>query len=171
MTEEHDENLSKFESCMSMEHKEGWVAISILIDSGASDSVCPPGLFPEVPVYETSASRNGVEYTAAGGHNIANLGMCQPIIHTLEGDQKMFAFQVASVGKALGAVSRMTGSYNDVVFRHPDRGGSIFTMLKMTENILLGKQVVFIGLMFGLSLDMMSITRDKYRIFIGRKAS
>ena len=67
MTEEHDEDLSKYESCMSMEYKEGWVAISILIDSGASDSVCPPGLFPEVPVYETGASRNGLEYTAAGG--------------------------------------------------------------------------------------------------------
>ena len=65
-----------------------------------------------------------MEYTAAGGHKNPNLGMCQPIIHTLEGDQKMFAFQVAGVSKALGAVRRMTGSYNDVVFRHPDRGGS-----------------------------------------------
>ena len=124
MTEQHDEDLTKLESCMSMEYKEGWIAISILIDSGASDSVCPPGLFPEVPVYETSASRNGLEYTAAGGHKIPNLGMCQPIIHTLEGDQKMFAFQVAGVSKALGAVSRLTGSNNDVVFRNPNRGGS-----------------------------------------------
>ena len=50
--------------------------------------------------------------------------MCQPIIHTLEGDQKMFAFQVAGVSKALGAVSRLTGSNNDVVLRNPNRGGS-----------------------------------------------
>ena len=34
------------------------------------------------------------------------------------------AFQVAGVSKALGAVSRLTGSMNDVVFRNPSRGGS-----------------------------------------------
>ena len=70
-----DEKYENFESCMSMEYKEGWKAISILIDSGASDNVCPPGLFPEVPVYEIDASRRGLEYTAAAGHKIQNLGM------------------------------------------------------------------------------------------------
>ena len=109
---------------MSMEYKEGWKAISILIDSGASDNVCPPGLFPEVPVYETDASRGGLEYTAAAGHKIPNLGMCQPVIYTLEGDKRIFAFQVCGVSKALGAVSRIVSSNNDVIFRHPSRGGS-----------------------------------------------
>ena len=33
---------------ISVEHKDGWKAISILIDSGASDPVAPPGTFPDV---------------------------------------------------------------------------------------------------------------------------
>ena len=50
--------------------------------------------------------------------------MCQPVIYTLEGDKRMFAFQVCGVSKPLCAVSRIVGSFNDVVFRHPSRGGS-----------------------------------------------
>ena len=55
---------------ISVEHKEGWKAISILIDSGASDSVAPPGTFPDIKTLETNASKAGVQYTAAGGHKI-----------------------------------------------------------------------------------------------------
>ena len=32
----------------SVEHKDGWKAISILTDSGASDSAAPPGMFPQI---------------------------------------------------------------------------------------------------------------------------
>ena len=72
-----------YEMCeVSIEHKEGWKAISILIDSGASDSVAPPGMFPKVKILETNASKAGVEYTAAGGHKIANVGMQRPYIFT-----------------------------------------------------------------------------------------
>ena len=42
---------------LSTEYKDGWKAISILIDSGASDSVAPKGYFPDVPVCETNASK------------------------------------------------------------------------------------------------------------------
>ena len=40
--------------------------MKIIIDSGASDSVALPGIFP-VKVYETAASRDGLEYTRATG--------------------------------------------------------------------------------------------------------
>ena len=40
------EGENEYDMCeVSVEHKEGWKAISILIDSGASDSVAPPGCF------------------------------------------------------------------------------------------------------------------------------
>ena len=80
------ESDNDFDVCeVSVEHKDGWKAISILIDSGASDSVAPPGLFPNVKVLETNASRAGVQYTAAGGHKIANLGMQRPYIRLPDG--------------------------------------------------------------------------------------
>ena len=109
---------------ISSTQKEGYKAISILIDSGASDSVAPPGLFSDIQVFETNASRGGLEYTAAGGHKIPNLGMCRPIVHRIDGSAMTMSFQVAGVGKALGAVSRIVGCGNRVIFDHPDNGGS-----------------------------------------------
>ena len=109
---------------ISVDHKEGWKAISILIDSGASDSVAPPGTFPEVKVLETNASKAGVQYTAAGGHKIDNLGMQRPYIFLLDGSRHVMSFQVAGVSKALGAVSRIVGANNRVVFDDPATVGS-----------------------------------------------
>ena len=109
---------------VSVEHKDGWKAISILIDSGASDSVAPPGLFPQIKILETDASRAGVQYTVAGGPKIANLGMQRPYIHPPDGSKYTMSFQVAGVAKALGAVSRIVGAGNRVVFDDPNTIGS-----------------------------------------------
>ena len=76
--------------------QQGYKAISILIDSGASDSVAPPGLFSDIQVFETNASRGGLEYTAAGGHKLPNLGMCRPIVHRTDGSAMTMSFQVAA---------------------------------------------------------------------------
>ena len=85
---------------ISVEQKDGWKAISILIDSGASDSVAPPGMFPKIEVFETNASKAGMQYAAAGRHKIANLGMQRPYIHLPDGSKYTMAFQVAGVSKA-----------------------------------------------------------------------
>ena len=45
---ENDNELCAF----TEEYQDGFKAISILIDSGASDSVAPPGTFPDVKVLE-----------------------------------------------------------------------------------------------------------------------
>ena len=131
LDEINDQILSPFvfeddyEMCeVSVEHKEGWKAISILIDSGASDSVAPPGMFPKIKILETNASRAGVEYTAAGGRKIPNLGMQRPYIHLLDGSKYTMTFQVAGGSKALGAVSRIVGAGNRVVFDDPNTVGS-----------------------------------------------
>ena len=117
---------------ISVKHKDGWKATSILIDSGASDSVAPPGTFPDVT--ETNASRAGVQYTAAGGHKIDNLGMQRPFIYLLDGTKYVMSFQVAGVSKALGAVSRIVGAGNRVVFDDPATVGSF------VENKTTGKK-------------------------------
>ena len=86
--EDGESQLYEFSST----YQNGYKAISILIDSGASDSVAPPGLFDKINVLETDASRNGLEYTAAGGHRIPNLGMCRPIVYRTDGSGMTMAF-------------------------------------------------------------------------------
>lgn len=109
---------------ISLTQQQGYKAISILIDSGASDSVAPPGLFSDIQVFETNASRGGLEYTAAGGHKLPNLGMCRPIVHRTAGTALTMSFQVAGVSKVSGAVSRIVGCGSRVVFDRPEDGGS-----------------------------------------------
>ena len=70
---------------ISTNYKNGYKAISILIDSGASDSVAPNGFFPDIPVYETNASKANLMYTAAGGNKITNEGMCMPKLYSENG--------------------------------------------------------------------------------------
>ena len=119
------EDESEFDVCnVSTEYRDGWQAVSILIDSGASDSVAPKSFFPNVPVMETNASKMGLEYTAAGGHKIKNLGMCRPVVFTTDGFKHLMSFQVAGVSKALGAVSRIVGAGNRVIFDDPNTVGS-----------------------------------------------
>ena len=62
------ENPFESDMCeVSLEHQDGWKAIPILIDSGASDSVAPAGTFPDIPMFETNASKNNLFYTARRG--------------------------------------------------------------------------------------------------------
>ena len=89
-----------------------------------SDSVAPKGLFPDIPIYETNASLANVMYTAAGGSKIKNEGMCRPKLYSEDGRQYAMSFQVAGVSKAFGAVSRIVGAGNRVIFDDPATEGS-----------------------------------------------
>ena len=109
---ENDNDICVFTN----DYQNGYKAISILIDSGASDSVAPLDTFPDINVFETAASRAGVQYTAAGGAKIRNEGMCRPVIQTTDGTTHSMAFQVAGVSKPFGAVSKIVNAGNRVVF-------------------------------------------------------
>ena len=120
------EGENEHEMCeVSVEHKEGRKAVSILIDSGGSDSVAPPGMFPQIKVLETDASKAGMEYTAAGGHTIKNLGATRPLLHTKEGERMIMTFQVAEVTKILASVSRVVSNGHRVVFDRPEVGSYV----------------------------------------------
>ena len=95
-----------------------------MMDSGACDCVAPPDTFPGIPIMQTTASRDGLEYTAAGGHRIPNLGMCRPVVFTVDGECNAMAFQMAAISKPLGAVSKFEEAGYEVRFRRPERGGS-----------------------------------------------
>ena len=50
--------------------------------------------------------------------------MCKPIIRTQDGSAYAMAFQLAGASKASGAVSRIVGAGNRVVFDDPNIVGS-----------------------------------------------
>ena len=60
----------------------------------------------------------------AGGSNIKNEGMCRPKLYSEDGRQYAMSFQVAGVSKALGAVGRIVGAGNRVIFDGPASEGS-----------------------------------------------
>ena len=58
----------------SVESKDGWTKIEFMVDSGANDTVIPPGELPEVPIKESRGSRLGWAYRVANGAEVPNEG-------------------------------------------------------------------------------------------------
>ena len=102
-----------------MVQQDGWKPISIMVDSGACDCVAPPDTFPGIPIVPTTAARDGLEYTAARGHKIPNLGMSRPVVFTSDGECNAMTFQVAAISKPLAAVSNIVGKKHRVVLDEP----------------------------------------------------
>ena len=94
--------------------------VEAVVDSGAEDSVTPPGVFMS-KVAPSVMSREGRRYRAANGSPIPNLG--QTIVHFQDGDGQTcgLPFQVAEVDRPLISVSRLAAAGCKVTFLE-DRG-------------------------------------------------
>ena len=86
------------------------------IDSGAVDTVGPPGMAPGIDLEETDASRNGRYYRAANGTKIAVHGMKRLRGCTDTGTPIGMEVQIADVKNTLASVARMCEAGNRVVF-------------------------------------------------------
>ena len=98
-----------------------WEEIELAVDSGASESVVPPTMPESVPTVEGSASRRGVMYEVASGHQLPNEGEKRFNAVTEEGSEKKMTIQVCDVNQGLLSVAKMVAAGNRVVF---DQGGS-----------------------------------------------
>ena len=87
--------------------------IEAVVDSGAEESVAPPGLFPGV-VTSSPMSRAGRKYRAANGTRIQNLGQTSVSFKTPEGHHCGMPFQIAEVERPLIAVSQLAAAGNRV---------------------------------------------------------
>ena len=67
------------------------------------------------PIYETEASRSGLNCASATGDPIPNLGEQRLPLITTEGSLRSMTFQAAPVERALGSVKRMCASGHTVV--------------------------------------------------------
>jgi hypothetical protein len=105
--------------------------VEAVVDSGAEESVAPPGLFPG-KVGPSPMSRAGKRYKAANGSRIPNLGQQRVDFTSGEGHRCGMPFQVAEVERPLVAVSQLAAAGNTVllekdsgVIRHVKSGREI----------------------------------------------
>jgi hypothetical protein len=92
-----------------------WERVTVQVDSGAVDSVAPPGIAAAFSTMKTKMSEAGIGFVAANGSKIANFGEKQVAGWTDEGDQVNMRLTVADVNKVLGSVHRMNLGGNKVV--------------------------------------------------------
>jgi hypothetical protein len=92
----------------------GMRVIEAVVDSGAEESVAPPGCFPGL-VKPSRMSRAGGKYRAANGARIPNLGQVRVPFMNEEGDKCGIMFQVAEVERPLISATQLAASGNAVI--------------------------------------------------------
>ena len=92
-----------------------WREVAAVVDSGAEETVAPPGLFPG-EVMESPMQRSGGRYRAANGARIPNLGQQRVSFRTSEGHGCSLCVQVADVERPLISVSQLGKTGHKVEF-------------------------------------------------------
>ena len=115
--------------------------VEAVVDSGAVDSVVPPGFFTSL-VTPSPMSRGGRTYRAANGSRIENLGQQRVDFTTTEGHKCGIAFQVAQVEHPLISVAHLAASGNTVELA--EAGGRIVNKTTGREIRLLRRGGVYI---------------------------
>ena len=88
--------------------KDGWTRVSLIVDSGACETVADLRAFPGDPLDETAASKVGDVFLTVAGGPIPQLGEKQVLICTESGDIGSIKAQCSIVAKPLLSGKRMT---------------------------------------------------------------
>ena len=123
------DECSRSPSLRTSVHEDTFEKISIMIDSGASETVASEDRFPSYDLVKTTAS--GITYSSAAesqAEDITNIG--EQFVETVDenGVTSWAKFQICkglSGGRILGSVSRLVQSNHTVVFRDPSLGSYI----------------------------------------------
>ena len=103
-------------SNQEFEDTEGWQRLSIIIDSGAAETVIPYKQIKGYAVQETEDSKEGICYASATSDPIPNMGEQTLPLQTAEGTWRSMRFQAAPVERPLGSVMRICAAGHRVVF-------------------------------------------------------
>jgi len=123
------DECSRSPSLRTSVHEDTFEQISIMIDSGASETVASEDRFPSYDLVKTTAS--GITYSSAAesqAEDITNIG--EQFVETVDenGVTSWAKFQICkglSGGRILGSVSRLVQSNHTVFFRDPSLGSYI----------------------------------------------
>jgi hypothetical protein len=105
-------------SWMTIDPASGWRKVKSVVDSGASDSVAPVSLAPEIPIRASEGSRRGQTYSGAvkGAKELKNLGEKVMTMATSDGTMTQATWQMVDVNRPLTAVRKMCKQGNRVIF-------------------------------------------------------
>ena len=92
------------------------VRSGLTIDSGAADHVIPPNWVPGLRVQPSPGSKRGVQYVAANGSKLPNLGQMMLSFQNSAGTAGRIMLQVANITKPLVSVSKLVDDGHQVVF-------------------------------------------------------
>ena len=112
----------------------GWERITLIVDSGASDTVIPPKVCRAAEI--RNSSKVGTEYEVADGGVARNLGekLCEMNINKDDKSGLEIAFQVVDkVNKALLSVNRVCAQGHDVVF---SKKGNFILLNGSTDDVI-----------------------------------
>ena len=104
------------EGAKAVKQDEEWEEIKLAADSGATDTVIPPGDLHSIELREGAPSKRGVECEKANGSFCPNLGEKQFVGVTAEGEAQSVVAQVVDVSQGLLSVKKCTKSGDRVVF-------------------------------------------------------
>ena len=108
--------LSNPRGAKAVKQDDEWEDIKLAADSGATDTVIPPGDLPSIEMREGAPYKRGVEYEMANGSFCPNLVEKQFVGFTAEGEAQSVVAQVVDVSQGLLSVRKCTKSGNRVVF-------------------------------------------------------
>ena len=101
--------------------EDGWEAIEMTVDSGASETVIGVNMLDGVEIRDGELKKRGVVYEVANGVRIPNLGEKRFIGISDEEISRKITAQVCDVNKPLLSVRKLVDNGNRVVF---DKDGS-----------------------------------------------
>ena len=102
-----EDTRSSERAVMSLEKpRGGWRTVTAVLDSGAEETVAPPGLLPG-RLESSPMSRAGGRFRAANGTRIPHLGPQVATFTTAEGRSCSLRFQIAGVERPLVSVSQL----------------------------------------------------------------
>ena len=101
--------------CSLDQPKAGWRSVTAVVDSGAEETVAPPGMLPG-RVEESPMQRAGCRYRAANGSRLPNLGQQVAAFRTSEGLSRSLRFQSAGVERPLISVAQLARTGHRVEF-------------------------------------------------------
>ena len=90
-----------------------WEDIELAVDSGATESVVPNIMPESIKTIEGPASKRGVMYEVASGHQIPNEGEKKFTAVTEEGQERNLTVQVCDVNQGLLSVAKMRQAGTD----------------------------------------------------------
>ena len=110
--------------------EQGWVNITAVMDSGASESVAPPSMCPHYEVVPSEGSKCGQEYVSASNDVIPNLGEQVLDVMLDDGRETQVKYQIAEVSRPLNSITEICDAGGElgqiVVFGR--RGGAVVNL-------------------------------------------